>query len=125
MAMRACFGVAIKKESEMSERAVRVTLVQIDDDNETIDIDLVLSGDRAKPGQDYFGIYTDKSDNSRCPFVLGRDGRIDYGSGFAEDDQYYNTNLLQQAFAVGASITCSYEGEDFDYKITKVTPLAA
>ena len=109
----------------MSDRAVRVTMVQSDDDNEVIDIDLVLSGDRAKGGQEYFGIYTDKSDNSRCPFVLGKDGRIDYGSGFEGDDQYYATNLLQAAFAVGGNVTCSYEGEDFDYQITKVTPLAA
>ena len=108
----------------MSDGAVRVNLVQIDDANEVIDIDLVLAGGKPKRGLDYFGVYTDKSENSRCPFIIGGDGRIDYGSGFEGDDQFYETDILNKTFAVGEHITCRYEGEEFDYKITKVTPLS-
>lgn len=108
----------------MSDGAVRVSLVQIDDANETIEIDLVLAGGRVKRGLDFFGIYADKSEGTRCPFVIGGDGRIDYGSGFEGDDQFYETDILTRAFSVGENITCRYEGEEFDYKIAKITPLA-
>ena len=108
----------------MSDGAVRVSLVQIDDANELLEIDLVLAGGRVKKGLDFFGVYLDKSDNSRCPFVIGNDGRIDYGSGFEGDDQFYETDILNKTFANGEHITVRYEGEDFDYKITAITPLA-
>ena len=108
----------------MSDGAVRVSLVQIDDANETIELDLVLAGGRPKRGLDFFGVYVDKSDNTRCPFIVGNDGRIDYGSGFEGDDQFYDTDILSKTFAQGEHITVRYEGEEFDYKITKIAPLA-
>ena len=108
----------------MSDGAVRVSLVQIDDANETIELDLVLAGGRPKRGLDFFGVYVDKSDNTRCPFIVGSDGRIDYGSGFEGDDQFYDTDILSKTFAQGEHVTVRYEGEEFDYKITKIAPLA-
>ena len=109
----------------MSERAVRVTFESDEDPSEGMFIDLVLSGAQVKRGVDYFGVWYDKSENTRCPFVLGADGQLDYGAGYEDEDQYYGTNLLEAAFSEGATVTCRYEDEDIEYRIAKITPLAA
>lgn len=108
----------------MSERAVRVTLAG-EDPSEGMHIDLVLSGAQIKRGGEYFGVWFDKSDNTRCPFVLNSNGQIDYGAGYEDEDQFYGTNLLEAAFSEGAVIKCELEGEDIPYTIVKITPLAA
>ena len=107
----------------MSERAVRVTFNG--EEGEGMHIDLVLSGAQVKRGGEYFGVWFDTVDNQRCPFVLTKDGQIDYGAGYEDEDQFYGTNLLEAAFSEGATVTCKLEGEEIPYKITKITPLAA
>ncbi len=109
----------------MSERAVRVTFASGEDPNEGMHIDLVLNGAQVKRGTEYFGVWFDNSENTRCPFVLNRDGQLDYGAGYEDEDQFYGTNLLEAAFSEGATVTCRFEDEDIAYKIAKITPLAA
>lgn len=107
----------------MSERAVRVTFNG--EEGEGMQLDVVLNGAQVKRGVEYFGVWFDNVDNTRCPFVLNRDGQLDYGAGYEGEDQFYGTNLLEAAFSEGATVTCKFEGEDISYKIAKITPLAA
>lgn len=109
----------------MSDRAVRVTFESGEDPSEGMFIDLVLSGASVKRGSEYFGVWFDKAENTRCPFVLNSNGQLDYGAGYEDEDQYYGTNLLEAAFSEGATVTCRYEDEEIPYKIAKITPLAA
>ena len=55
--------------------------------------------------------------------ALDRDGQLDYGEGYADEDQFYGTNLLTSAFSEGGSVTVTYEDEVIGYKITKIAPL--
>jgi hypothetical protein len=103
--------------------AVRVTFQRNDDTNEGMHIDLVLNGAQVKSGMEYFGVWFDNSEGSRCPFILNRDGQLDYGEGYAEEDQFYGTNLLTSSLTEGAAATVTYEDEVIGYKITKITPL--
>lgn len=103
--------------------AVRVTFQRNDDANEGMIIDVVLNGTQLKSGTEFFGMWFDNSEGSRCPFILNRDGQLDYGEGYADEDQFYGTNLLTSAFSEGGSVTVTYEDEVIGYKITKITPL--
>ena len=107
----------------MSDQVVRLDLEHVDDANEAMRVDVVLSGGRVKPGSEYFGMWYDKANELRNPFVLCDDGQIDYGDDHEDDDQYYGTDILDKTIAVGETITCWYEDEEFDYKIVKLTPL--
>ena len=109
----------------MSERAVRVTFEGGEDPTEGMHIDLVLNGATVKKGSEYFGVWFDTSENTRCPFIVNGQGQLDYGAGYEDEDQFYGTNLLSANIAEGAVITCQFEGEDIPYKIAKITPIGA
>ena len=109
----------------MSERAVRVTLQGGEDPTEGMHIDLVLNGATVKKGSEYFGVWFDTSENTRCPFTIDSSGKLDYGAGYEDEDQFYGTNILEANIAEGSTITCNLEGEDILYKISKITPIGA
>ncbi|MGE0533260.1 MAG: hypothetical protein AB7G40_16745 [Hyphomonadaceae bacterium] len=109
----------------MTERAVRITFKNGDDPAEGMHLDIVLNGSTIKRGSEYYGVWFDTSDGSKCPFILNTNGEIDYGAGFEEEDQIYGTNALDIAITEGATITCTFEGEGVSYQIAKITPLAA
>jgi hypothetical protein len=108
----------------MSDRAVRVTFQRNDDANEGMHVDVVLSGTQLKRGQEYFGVWFDNTEGTRCPFILNRDGQLDYGAGYEDEDQFYGTELLGLNYAEGAGVTVTFEDETIGYKIAKITPLA-
>lgn len=107
----------------MTERAVRVSFQHVEEPNEAMQVDVVLSGNRVKPGQEYYGVWEHKGENIRCPFILTTDGDIDYGFGHADDDQIYETDFLEKDYTVGAEVTCAYEDDEYDYKIVAITPM--
>ena len=108
----------------MSERAVRVSFQRNDEASEGMHADLVLVGSQLKQGAEYFGVWFNNSEGTRCPFVLNRDGQLDYGAGYEDADQFYGTTLLTASYAEGAGITVTFEDEAIGYKIVKIAPLA-
>jgi hypothetical protein len=104
--------------------AVRVTFQRNDDANEGMHIDIVLNGAQVKKGTDYFGVWYDNTEGTKCPFILKTDGQLDYGPGYEDEDQYYDTTLLDTNFAPGSSVTVTFEDEVIGYKIASITPLA-
>jgi hypothetical protein len=107
----------------MSSQAVRVSFQHVDEPNEVMRMDVVLAGAKLKAGQEYYGIWEHKGESMQCPFVLTRDGRIDYGV-HAEEDQFYGTDFLEKNFGVGETVMCSQGEDEFDYKIVSITPLS-
>ena len=103
----------------------RITLTSGEDPNEGMHIDVVLNGATIKKGSEYFGVWFDKSDDTRCPFVLDTSGKIDYGAGYEDEDQFYDTNALDISIAEGAIINCSFDDETIPYTISKITTIGA
>lgn len=107
----------------MSGQVVRVEMKHVDEADEFIRMDLVLNGSKVKRGAEYFGMWYDKSDNSRCPFVVSPDGQLDYGYGYVDEDQYYASDLLDKDIVEGAEVVCKLGEDEFVYKIVGVSPL--
>ena len=104
--------------------AVRITFQRDDDANEGMHIDIVLNGAEVKKGTDYFGVWYDKTEGTQCPFILNGSGQLDYGPGYEDEDQYYETNLLTSSLTPGSPVTVTFEDEVIGYKIASITPLA-
>lgn len=104
--------------------AVRVTFQRDDDANEGMHIDVVLNGAQVKKGSEYYGVWYDKTEGTQCPFILKSDGQLDYGPGYEDEDQFYDTTLLNANFATGSPVTVTFEDEVIGYKISSITPLA-
>jgi hypothetical protein len=77
------------------------------------------------------GVYGDVSDSSnRCPFVIMKDGRGDYGS-YAEGrpDRFFQTNIRTKPLVAGTRFTTSGHHDQLakevttTYEVVEVTPL--
>ncbi len=102
----------------------RITLTSGEDPNEGMHIDIVLNGSSIKKGTEYYGVWFDTSDGTRCPFILDTAGKIDYGAGYEDEDQFYDTNALDIPITEGAIINCTFDDESIAYRISKITPIA-
>jgi hypothetical protein len=105
-------------------RDVRLLALWGDDPTEApMTADLRLDGDgRVVSGWDAFGAFD--LDGPRCrPFVLRRDGAIDFG---AADETRWRTDLRTLPLAVNARFTVHWNADDSGvYKIVKIAALGA
>ncbi len=63
-------------------------------------IDLVLNGaQREEAAVNISACGSTRPKAPRCPFMLNSNGQLDYGAGYEDEDQYYDTNLLEAAFS--------------------------
>jgi hypothetical protein len=101
----------------------RVVFQNPDAKNQEIKIDLIFDGNQVRRGIEYFGVWQDKADESRCPFTLGEDGEADFGTGYDGADRYYETNMLEKEMVSGQQITWNCEGDEAAFSIVYITPL--
>jgi hypothetical protein len=93
-------------------RLGRITLEDSQAPHQQVVFDLVYEGNFVKPAPFYFGIWQDKNEQSLCPFVMGPNGEVDFGSGYSGDDRMYQCNVMEVELAMGAEVdwtTDSYQ----------------
>ena len=91
--------------------------------NQEIRIDLIFDGNQVRRGIEYFGLWLDKIAQSICPFTMGEDGEIDFGTGYDGADRYYETDMLEKEMVTGQQITWNCEGNEATFSIVYMTPL--
>ena len=104
-------------------RLARIVLENVEARHQDVTIDLVFEGSVVRRGVAYFGVWQDKNEETRCPFVLDPNGEVDFGTGYDGEDRYYETNITQVDLAIGAQVAWSTEGNAGQYKVVGVTQL--
>src|SRR4051812_47963026 len=85
-------------------RHLRLALKNTEAPNQEITVDLVFDGKGVRQGLDYFGLWEDKGNDTRCPFIMDPNGSVDFGTGYDGQDRYYETNMLQTELAIGENV---------------------
>ena len=107
----------------MELHLARVVLENSEDQNQQIQIDLVLDGKNARPGLDYFGMWQDKREDVRCPFVMDANGSADFGTGYDGEDRYYETNIGSLALTIGQEVLWRSGDIEQTFRVTGITQL--
>ena len=75
--------------------------------------EVTLDKDLIARGRAYFG-FQGLLSGELYPFVLYPDGRLDFGSGYDDDDRYTSSNILDKAIERGAIFTTRERDPDTD-----------
>jgi hypothetical protein len=76
----------------------------------------------------YFG-FQGKLSGEFHPFVLLPDGRIDFGSGYDDQERYYTTNILEKTIELQTIFTANERDDEtgkvreYVYSIIKIAEL--
>ena len=107
----------------MELHLARIVLENTQARNEEMSFDLVLNGRTAKAGLESFGLWQDKREDIRCPFVMDPNGQVDFGTGYDGGDRYYETNILTLELAIGQQVGWRTENGEATFRITGITQL--
>ena len=86
-----------------------------DGEDTTITFDLALARDRVVERAVFFG-YTGQVGTAFYPFVLLTDGRIDYGTDYADDIRYIQTDIRERPVRLGELMTTQERDDDGQVK---------
>jgi hypothetical protein len=104
-------------------RLGRVVLESVDDRNQITTVDLVFQGDDIKRGLSYFGLWEDRAQGARCPFVLDDSGECDFGTSYDGEDRIYETDLLEVPISIGQQVGWKSGDYETQMKVVEVTQL--
>ena len=105
------------------DRLGRIVFENIEERNQEISVDLMFVGPQPKGGIEYYGLWQDRHEDVRCPFILSPDGGVDFGTGYDGADRYYETDLLEKEMVIGQRITWKYGDDTVEYAVISMTPL--
>jgi hypothetical protein len=107
---------------------VRILAAWIDDPLQspiTVDVRIAAETHRIVGRWSMFGATAIGTDACR-PFVLTRDGRMDFGEGRRAPDRYWRTDLLEREIVVGQRFAVEWSGGDSGtFVIEKVARLGS
>ena len=112
----------------MDRHHVRAVYRWTGGEDTTITFDLALSGDRVVERTAFFG-YTGQMPSSFYPFALLADGRIDYGSDYADEDvRFILTDIRDRPVRLGELMTTREKGDDgrfteWSYRCIRLDPV--
>ena len=96
----------------MDRQHVRAVYRWTEGEDTTIAFDLVLSGDRVVERTAFFG-FTGQMPTSFYPFALLPDGRIDFGSDYADEEvRFIRTDIRDRPVRLGELMTTQENGDD-------------
>lgn len=104
-------------------RFARVVLQDVEVPHQEVTIDLVLDGNQARRGLSYFGLWVDKEEDSRCPFVAYENGEVDFGTGYGGDDRIYETDLLEVDIMMGQQVGWRSGDYETQLRVVGITQL--
>jgi hypothetical protein len=104
-------------------RLARIVIENVDARYQDVTVDLVFEGNTVRRGVPFFGVWQDRNEETRCPFVLDPNGEVDFGTGYDGQDRYYQTNIAEVDLAIGADVEWRSEDYDGRYKVVGVTQL--
>ena len=61
-------------------RLARIVLENVEARHQDVTVDLVFDGNDVRRGMPFFGVWQDKNEEVRCPFVLDSNGEVDFGT---------------------------------------------
>jgi hypothetical protein len=105
-------------------RLARIVLTgtRVDDELDPITVDLFLDDSRHVvhkfPTCGWWGKL--KGTDDLMPFILFPDGKMDFGTGFDEDDRYHRTNLQSKRLEVGEYVTVTHEFGEHCFAVKQV-----
>lgn len=88
-------------------------------------IDLYVDDDGVTHKQLTFLGWMTSENHGLHPFRLTKDGKIDFGSEYAEQERWSATNIRSKKIARGEYATFDIEGSSYIYQITQIDDLAA
>src|SRR4051812_5300619 len=92
------------REEAMDQHLARVTLENTEARHQDVTVDLVFDGNKARRGLAFFGVWQDRNDDVRCPFVLDPTGDVDFGTGYDGSDRWYRTNVAEIELFIGQQV---------------------
>ncbi len=96
----------------MDRQHVRAVYRWTDGEDTTITFDLTLVGDCVVERAVFFG-FTGQMPSSFYPFVLLADGRIDFGSDYADEDvRFIQTDIRDRSVRLGELMNTQEKGDD-------------
>jgi hypothetical protein len=104
-------------------RLGRITLEDTQAAHQNVVFDLVYKGSFVKAAPFYFGVWQDKTEESRCPFVMGPEGDVDFGTGYSGEDRMYQSNILEVELAMGAEVEWRTESYQTKLRVVDITQL--
>lgn len=104
-------------------RLARIVLENVEARHQDVTIDLVFEGNSVRRGVAFFGVWQDKNEQTRCPFVLDPGGEVDFGSGYDGEDRFYATDITDVDLAIGAEVAWRTENYAAQFKVVGVTQL--
>jgi hypothetical protein len=104
-------------------RLARIVLEDSQNRQQQVTIDLVFEGDRIRLGNEYYGVWRDKNEQSICPFVMNENGEVDFGTGYAGDDRFYEFGVLDAQVGLGQQVSWRSEQYETQMKVIGVTQL--
>ncbi len=112
----------------MDRHHVRAVYRWTGGEDTTITFELALSGDRVVARAVFFG-FTGQMSTSFFPFVLLADGRIDFGSDYADEEvRFIHTDIRERPVRLGELITTQEKGDDgrfmpWSYRCIRLDPV--
>lgn len=99
----------------MDRQHVRAVYRWTGGEDTTVTFDLSLCGDRVVERTLFFG-YTGQVGIAFYPFVLLPDGRIDYGTDYADDVRHISTDIRERPVRLGDLMTTQERDDDGQIK---------
>ena len=114
-------------EIALDRQHVRAVYRWTGGEDTTVTFDLALTGDRVVERVLFFG-HTGQVGVAFYPFVLLPDGRIDYGTDYADEVRFIQTDLRERPVRLGESMTTQERGEDgrfeaWTYRCIRLDPV--
>ncbi len=104
-------------------RLARIVLENVEARYQDVTIDLIFEGNAVRRGVPFFGVWQDKNEESRCPFVLDPNGEVDFGTGYDGEDRYYETDIASVPLSIGAQVVWRTEQYEQQFRVVGVTQL--
>ena len=99
-------------------RLGRITLEDTQAPHQQVVFDLVYEGNFVKRAPFYFGLWQDKTEESLCPFIMGPDGDVDFGTGYSGDDRMYQCSILEVELGIGNEV--DWRSQDYETRLRVV-----
>lgn len=99
-----------------------LTAARTDDELDPITLDVVLDEGRhivqTFPTSGWWGKL--KGTEDLMPFIFFPNGRMDFGTGFDEDDRYHSTNIQTKRLDLGEYVTVTHEFGEYCFVVKQV-----
>jgi hypothetical protein len=114
------------REEIMDQQPLRLARIVLEDTQarqQQVTIDLVFEGEQVRLGNEYYGVWRDKNEQSICPFVMNENGEVDFGTSYNGEDRFYEFGVLGAAIGLGQQVAWRSGQYETQMKVVGFTQL--